>query len=374
MKQWIKIGLFSCATALSSSALATNFSVDGRTDAMGGAGTAAADYLTGVFYNPALIAIYSRKDDAGLLFPSVGFQAMDRGGMMDAVDQIKNGLTQGPPSTIEQGLQNLNGDALSFNLGAGMAVAMPNRYLSMALYGKTSIEALALPEVDLTSVENTTIGTVALGLAEIGVGFAGYSNFLGQNLTIGITPKLQSYLTYTNVTSVSNFDFKDFRKNKTSDNALNVDVGAVWFYGPWRFAAAGKNLIQNEIKTKEANLGTPTTPPLKQYTYELTPSYTAGVAFMANYFILTADLDLNEQERFVGLDDNVQMFRVGAEIDLLYQMQLRGGFKRDLAGTYDDTFTAGLGFSPLNMFHFDLSAVYSIDSTYGISLNMAYEY
>ncbi|WP_337925319.1 hypothetical protein [Aliivibrio fischeri] len=40
---------------------------------------------------------------------------------------------------------------------------------------------------------------------------------------------------------------------------------------------------------------------------------------MTNYFIGTADLDLNEQERFCGLDDNVQMFRAGAEIDLLYQ-------------------------------------------------------
>ena len=68
------------------------------------------------------------------------------------------------------------------------------------------------------------------------------------------------------------------------------------------------------------------------------------------------------------------MFRAGAEIDLFYQIQVRGGYKKDLAGTYDDAFTAGIGFSPLNMFHFDLAAIYSVDSTYGVSLNMAYEY
>ncbi|OCH05066.1 conjugal transfer protein TraF [Aliivibrio fischeri] len=399
MKQWIKIGLLSCATVASSQVSATNFSVDGRIDAMGGAGTAAADYLTGVFYNPALVAIYSRKDDAGLLLPSAGLQVMDQGGMVDDVDQVQKGfskLANSDPSgaaDIENGLRNLNGDALSFSMGAGMAVAIPNRYLSMAFYGKTSVEGITLPDVDalglptdptkpLQLADTTAVGTVALGLAEAGVAFAGYTNFLGQNITIGVTPKIQSYLTYTYVEAVNNFDFKDFDKNKTTDNSFNVDVGAVWFYGPWRFAAAGKNLIKNEIETKEitVNFADSQTPGRSygsktyKYNYELTPTYTAGVAFMTNYFIVTADLDLNEQERFVGLDDNVQMFRAGAEIDLLYQIQLRGGFKKDLAGTYDDAFTAGIGFSPLNMFHFDLAAIYSVDSTYGVSVNMAYEY
>ncbi|MCP3697180.1 MAG: conjugal transfer protein TraF [Aliivibrio sp.] len=395
MKQWMKIGLLSYATVASSQASATNFSVDGRIDAMGGAGTAAADYLTGVFYNPALVAIYSRKDDAGLLLPSAGLQIMDQGGMVDDVDQVQKGFSKIPTdpvngaSDIENGLRNLNGDALSFSVGAGMAVAIPNRYLSMAFYGKTSVEGITLPDVytgttnPIEMADRTAVGTVALGLAEAGVAFAGYTNFLGQNITIGVTPKIQSYLTYTYVEAVNNFDFKDFNKNKTTDNAFNVDVGAVWFYGPWRFAAAGKNLIKNEIETAKVNVkfkdsvnGGFYDPNGKnyQYNYELTPTYTAGVAFMTNYFILTADMDLNEQERFVGLDDNVQMFRAGAEVDLLYQIQLRGGYKKDLAGTYDDAFTAGIGFSPLNMFHFDLAAIYSIDSTYGVSLNMAYEY
>ncbi|MDD9175863.1 type IX secretion system membrane protein PorP/SprF [Aliivibrio finisterrensis] len=386
MKQWMKIGLLSCAAATSTQLQATNYSVDGRTDAMGGAGTASADYLTGVFYNPALIAIYSRKDDAGLLLPSFGFQVMDRGGIIDDVDQIKKGLDKLPSDPvnaereIESGLRNLNGDALSFNLGAAAAVAIPNRYLSTAFYAKMSMEGVTLPNVNTTDLSdpiavanNTTMSTVSLGLMEAGVAFAGYTNFLGQNMTIGITPKIQSYLTYTHVAAINNFDFKDFDKNKTTDNAFNVDVGAVWFYGPWRFAAAGKNLIKNEIETKKIQDPIDSNK-YHQYNYELTPTYTAGVAFMTNYFILTADMDLNEQERFVGLDDNVQMFRAGAEVDLLYQIQLRGGYKKDLAGTYDDAFTAGIGFSPLNMFHFDLAAIYSIDSTYGVSLNMAYEY
>lgn len=396
MKQWLKVSLLSCTALTSTQSIATNYSVDGRIDAMGGAGTAAADYLTGVFYNPALIAIYSRKDDAGLLLPSFGLQVMDRGGMVDDVDQIQGGFdklltnTPGGKADIQAGLNNLSGDALSFNTGGAIAVAIPNRYLSTAFYAKASMEGMTLPDINalgptndaIAMADTTAVGTVAIGLMEAGVAFAGYTNFLGQNITIGVTPKIQSYLTYTYVEAINNFDFKDYDKNKTSDNSFNVDVGAVWFYGPWRFAAAGKNLIKNEIETAKVDVvfkdsqkrGTNFGSKSYQYNYELTPTYTAGVAFMMNYFILTADMDLNEQERFIGLDDNVQMFRAGAEIDLLYQIQVRGGYKKDLAGTYDDAFTAGIGFSPLNMFHFDLAAIYSVDSTYGVSLNMAYEY
>lgn len=396
MKQWIKIGLLSCAAATSTQVNATNYSVDGRIDAMGGAGTASADYLTGVFYNPALVAIYSRKDDAGLLLPSFGLQMMDRGGIVDDVEQVQRGFNKlatdyaGGSADIQAGLNNLNGDALSFNTGGAIAVAIPNRYLSTAFYAKASMEGVTLPDINalgatsdaLEMADTTAIGTVALGLMEAGVAFAGYTDFLGQNITIGVTPKIQSYLTYTYVETINNFNFNGYDKNKTTGNSFNVDVGAVWFYGPWRFAATGKNLIKNEIETAKVDVrftdtqhsGAYLDTKSYQYNYELTPTYTAGVAFMTNYFILTADLDLNEQERFVGLDDNIQMFRAGAEFDLLYQIQLRAGFKKDLAGTYDDAFTAGIGFSPLNMFHFDLAAIYAVDSTYGFSVNMAYEY
>ncbi|WP_337925313.1 conjugal transfer protein TraF [Aliivibrio fischeri] len=50
--------------------------------------------------------------------------------------------------------------------------------------------------------------------------------------------------------AVNNFDFKDFDKNKTTDNSFNVDVGAVGFTVLGRFAAAGKNLIKMKLKPK----------------------------------------------------------------------------------------------------------------------------
>lgn len=409
MKQWIKIGLLSCATVASSSTLATNFSVDGRIDAMGGAGTASADYLTGVFYNPALIAIYSRKDDAGLLLPSFGLQVVDKDDMIDDLDKLINAYDKMDVPGATKALSDLSGDTAQIQMGTAIAVAIPNRYLSMNFYAKASLESVAIADVESQSygtlpdpalanvldISYATVDAAAIGITEIGVAFAGYTNFLGQNLTIGITPKIQQSYTFNYSASAVDFKFKDIKDNyETGETNLNFDVGTVWFNGPWRFALAGKNLISQEIKTKESSItfglsdaeigklignsgytgGPGKQTRMTQYTYNMEPIYTAGIAFMTNYFILTADVDLNEQERFIELNDNMQMLRIGAEFDLLYQMQLRGGYKTDLAGTYDDAFTAGIGFSPLNMFHLDLAAIYSVDSTYGVSVNMAYEY
>lgn len=409
MKQWLKVSLLSCAALTSTQSLATNYSVDGRIDAMGGAGTAAADYLTGVFYNPALIAIYSRKDDAGLLLPSFGLQVVDKDSMIDDLDSLISAYDKLDAPGATQALSDLSGDTAQIQMGTAIAVAIPNRYLSMNFYAKASLESVAIADVESQSygalpdpalahvldISYATVDAAAIGVTEIGVAFAGYTNFLGQNLTIGITPKIQQTYTFNYSASAVDFEFKDIKDNyETGETNINFDIGTVWFHGPWRFALAGKNLISQEIKTKESSItvglsdaeigkligdntyagGPGKQTRTTQYTYNMEPIYTAGIAFMTNYFILTADVDLNEQERFVELNDNMQMLRIGAEFDLLYQMQLRGGYKTDLAGTYDDAFTAGIGFSPLNMFHFDLAAIYSVDSTYGVSVNMAYEY
>lgn len=409
MKQWLKVSLLSCAVLTSTQSLATNYSVDGRIDAMGGAGTAAADYLTGVFYNPALIAIYSRKDDAGLLLPSFGLQVVDKDNMIDDLDSLISAYDKLDVPGATQALSDLSGDTAQIQMGTAIAVAIPNRYLAMNFYAKASLESVAIADVEKQSygalpdpalahvldISYATVDAAAIGVTEIGVAFAGYTNFLGQNLTIGVTPKIQQTYTFNYSASAVDFEFKDIKDNyETGETNLNFDVGTVWFHGPWRFALAGKNLISQEIKTKESSITVGMTDaqidsllgnvgytggPGKQtrttqYTYNMEPIYTAGIVFMTNYFIVTADVDLNEQERFVELNDNMQMLRIGAEFDLLYQMQLRGGYKTDLAGTYDDAFTAGIGFSPLNMFHFDLAAIYSVDSTYGVSVNMAYEY
>lgn len=54
-----------------------NYAVEARGDAMGGVGVVSGNFLTGPFYNPALVAIYRRNDDVGMILPSIGLSYND---------------------------------------------------------------------------------------------------------------------------------------------------------------------------------------------------------------------------------------------------------------------------------------------------------
>ncbi len=69
------------------------------------------------------------------------------------------------------------------------------------------------------------------------------------------------------------------------------------------------------------------------------------------------------------------MIRVGGEIDILRQLKLRAGWKRNLAyDDLDDTLTAGIGLSPLNLFQLDIGASYTNENSMGAYVNFLTSY
>ena len=366
----ISLKLTVAAMALvSSSAMATTYAVDGRTDAMGGAGTAAADYLTGAFYNPALVALYTRKDDAGILIPGIGVQLNDQDSMLDDVDELQTAINNSDVAGINQKLLDLEGDEFYLGAGATFAIAIPNRYLSTNIFAKTYLESYARPIIDTANYNNSDITMVAFGLSEVGVAFAKYFNILGQHVSLGVSPKIQRFYTYNYATKIENFDTDGFDTNETKDSAVNFDVGAVWFYGPFRIAVAGKNMVDQSLETASV-----TATNTYQYTYELNRQVTAGLAFVGSFTTLSADMDLIEQTRFTGIDDDVQMLRFGAEFDIFGQVQLRGGFSTDMSSNVEDTISGGIGFSPLGIVNVDVALSYAGENSYGGAVNLALGY
>ena len=66
------------------------YAIEARGDAMGGVGVVSANYLTAPFYNPALVAIYRRNDDAGMILPSFGITYNDPDQLVDGIDSISS--------------------------------------------------------------------------------------------------------------------------------------------------------------------------------------------------------------------------------------------------------------------------------------------
>lgn len=370
---------------------ATPYSIEARGDGMGGVGVVSASYLTAPFYNPALTAIYRRNDDAGMILPSVGVTYDDQDQMLDSIDRLADLLdasgdtvTQEQIDEMDSTLNQLDDSEFNGELGGAFAIGVPNPYLSMNIFGKAYSETYVTADVGecgtpsdknactLQRARNTTIDSVSVAVAEVGVAMARYSTVFGQHMAFGISPKLQRVYTYVYQATPDNFDLKDITKNSGVDNMINLDAGALWFYGPYRLGFSAANLVPHDIETQSV---TASDGSLLQYSYKMRPLYTIGAGIVADFFTLSVDYDLNELGRYDAFDDNLQMLRVGAEFDLLRQLQLRIGYKKNVAYSgREPTYTAGIGLSPLGLFQLDVAASYTNEDSMGAYINFLASY
>ncbi|GMM89115.1 conjugal transfer protein TraF [Vibrio fortis] len=353
---------------------------------MGGVGVVSANFLTAPFYNPALVAIYRRNDDLGMITPSFGVNYNDPNNLVDDVDSLVDKISDG--SVTNSDIAALDGDKLKVDIGGVVAFALPNQYVAANIFGKAYTESFVTPDTytgnanDVVNAELTAVKAVSIGIAETGISLAKYQTFLGQHFSFGVSPKLQRIYTYNYIASASNYDLSDVRENETAETTFNIDAGALWFYGPFRVGFSATNIIDRDIDTKAVTQTiTSTTNPgasrvvTSNHSYKLGPVYTIGAGVVADYFTLSVDYDINEAEKFTSFDDNEQMIRVGTEVDILRQLKLRGGYYKNLA--YSDsegTVTAGIGLSPLNLFQLDISANYTNENAMGASINFLASY
>ncbi len=214
-----------------------------------------------------------------------------------------------------------------------------------------------------TRYQNSYVNMLAFGYSEYGVAVAKLFTLQGQQIAIGITPKIQELRTYKEVVTVKDFDLSDYDQSKTSKNAFNLDIGAVWLKDNFRAGIAAKDLISQEIKTYD-----------DQSSYTLDPQVTVSGGYVTDFLALAIDWDLTKQKRFKGVDDDTQFLRFGVEGNAWGWAQLRAGYEIDLESTLDNSITAGLGISPGDLVSVDLAANYAGNYQYGLSANLAFTF
>lgn len=371
---------------------------------MGGVGVVSANFLTAPFYNPAITAIYRRNDDVGMIIPSFGLAYSDEDNMVDELDQagsLINEFTSGNYSNTDQIgplLDKLNNDIAKLEIGGVVAFAIPNSFVAANLFGKAYAESFAQTDIwdqaastlpianvnDAINAELSAVNAVAIGVTEVGISLAKYQTFLGQHISFGISPKIQRIYTYVYSANLNNYDIKDVRDNGTGETMFNMDAGFLWFHGPLRVGVSAMNLVSRDIMTQELpaqtlrssiDSGETRDIPATSYAYQMKPQYTVGVGLVADYATLSVDYDINEDERYTNFNDNTQYVRVGGEIDIMRQLKLRAGWRRNLAyDNLDDTITAGIGLSPLNLFQMDIGASYTNENSMGAYINFLGSY
>lgn len=252
-------------------------------------------------------------------------------------------------------------------------MAIPNELLSAVLYTRQNLlisadfdysdedraylQSLQLEpflENQLTSTATATGYTIReLGLAlahNIPTGNPDWQ------LSVGATPKHQTVETIEYTATAANYDIDDLDADTytTEDSNYNLDLGITLAWRNTRFGLAAHNLMEKDYETVGGNR------------IPIETQVSAGVGY--NGETLTALLDLDLTGSWFPGGDETRFARAGAELDMADWVQLRLGYRHDLEGTLDDTFSAGIGFSPFDVLHLHLAAIKSSGDSLGAAL------
>jgi len=194
---------------------------------------------------------------------------------------------------------------------------------------------------------------VAIAIAELGLSLSREFEVAGQTLAVGITPKLQQIVAYDYTGSVDENSDNGFDEDEVTDtevkfSAFNLDAGVAYQFGSekqWQAGLVAKNLISKEYET-ENNLGLNTT-------INLDTQFRAGISHTTDWTVVAVDLDLMENDP-VAYENATQYLSVGAELDVFDTLQLRAGYRTNLAVSDAEVVSLGAGLSPFGA-HLDIA-------------------
>lgn len=397
-KQLAYLALF----AASSTAIASPFGTyDPRSLAMGGVGVTTATARNANFFNPAMLAATRDDDDFALGLPIIAVGARttskdlvdDVSDLIDSVDALDAQLatfanapsqalaapTAASIRSFDSSLARVSNNVMDVDGFAGAIITFPSKSVGIGVHfggranfgakfnyagaDSTLLNSIAA-NLDACAGGNNAACTAAQGaldaqgninglqstmqvrglvIREVGVAAARRFESL-HNVDLGLTLKAQRIRSFDYVVSSQNSDI-DFEQGQKDDNAVNVDIGATKTYGDeYKAGVVVKNLFKKDITTVLGN------------TIEMAPQIRLGVSHHRSWGTFGADLDLTKNKPVAtGFDQETQFLALGAEFDAFEVLQLRIGYRHDLAGNYDGVPSIGLGFSPFGV-HIDVAA------------------
>lgn len=374
--------------------------MEARNDAMGGTGVASSHYGTAALSNPALLTRFGPTDDFSLVLPSVGAQVSDPDKAVDTADDVKDlwnrfdsaidsqSGVSGSAAALKNKLNDLKNAHADGQAGASVIATVPNRALPFAVvvksWGTVSVDGKvtdhdlqyldkvaegAIPPslVDKDALTSRASGRAAV-ITDVGVAMAHQFETAGQRWSLGITPKYQRIDLFNYNVSVRDFDKSDIHSGdyRNTKTGFNADLGlATDLTDNWTLGLAVLNVIPRSVETKPVNGSTGT--------FKVKPQATAGAAWHSGFITTALDVDLTEASRF-DTDKKRQFAGAGVELNAWSWMQVRAGYRQNIISNDGSAFTAGLGFSPFDVVHLDITGIAGTDRTYGAVAQMQFTF
>lgn len=388
-KNQITRTLIASAVLFAFNASAATSYFEARNDAMGGTGVASSHYGVAPLANPALLTKHDSSDDFSLLLPSVGTQLSDPDDISNKADDVKadwdafdravdsNYGVKQAAGNLKRRLQEFRNIHADVQAGVSAVAAMPNDTLPFALmiksYGTANVDG-KVSDADLDYLEKVANGTItnvdknaltsraygrAAVISDIGISFAKELETAGQKWSLGLTPKYQRVDLFNYNVTVQDYDKNDFDSDQyhSTKNGFNADIGAYTdLNSNWTVGLVVQNIVPRSIDSKEVN-GV-------AETFKIRPQATTGVSWHNSLFTTALDVDLTPASGFTS-DNKRQFASVGAEFNAWKWAQLRAGYRQNMASDSGSAFTAGVGISPFDVVHLDVSGLIGTDHDYG---------
>ena len=318
-KNQLRLTLASVCLLAASSASAIQFpSFDARSIAMGGA-SIGQGIRNSAFYNPALAALEPEGYDWYFIFPGSGEQETDA----DSVSNIGSDVYRKFKYDVVQ-------------------VTIPTPFLGGSAY-------FAEYDIQTAKVVGSDLAHRAISVFETGVSIAQLQDVLwAQNVLMGFTVKIMLIESYGYQEPLASADFNLDSDQLNRNSVINLDFGMSKEYGVWKTAFVVKNLYPRKHGLGKSN-----------DKYSIEPQVRAGVAYESRRAVVELDLDLLKNEG-LGFSSDTMFASLGWEWSVFRAFDLRLGFKQNLAGDKNSTFSAGFGLNLWSML-VDFSANVSPD-------------
>ncbi|MCK8147011.1 conjugal transfer protein TraF [Citrobacter sedlakii] len=389
------IALVLSGSVISLSATAATTYYEARNDAMGGTGVASSHYSSAALANPALLTKARANDDFALILPSVGAQVSDPDNLEDGADSVRDawdrfddslntGDSSAQAAELKRQLSKFKDTHASAQAGVSAVATLPNDTLPAALFvkawgtatvdGKVSQHDLDYLDLvtdgapaDKDNLTSKAYGRAAV-ITDVGIALAREFESFGHTWSVGFTPKYQRVDLFNYNVAVKDYDSSDFDGDqyRNTKNGFNADLGlATDLTENWNVGLVAQNLIPRSIDSREVNG--------EKATFKVRPQVTAGTSWTNGFFTGAVDVDLTEASGFTD-DKKRQFTSIGGEINAWSQAQLRAGYRQNMASSDGSAFTAGIGISPFDVVHLDLTGIAGTDRTYGAVAQLSFTF
>jgi hypothetical protein len=203
---------------------------------------------------------------------------------------------------------------------------------------------------DPTKTLTSSADLSALAITEWGLAAAKELTFWGQEISLGITPKLMRVDAYRDSANFTNSNTNSldaattqFSDTKSTHISFNADFGvAAMIADHYRVGIAIKDLSAKDFTTQQTN--DPVTGLARpDLIVKLRPRSRMGVGYVSESLSLGLDYDLKESIPIANEAPN-QDVSLGVEYRLLDGLALRLGYRQDQTGVRKNATSAGIGY------------------------------